>query len=143
MSAPQTQSALEYNKALLSRWFDEVWNQGRRATIHELLAADCVLHDGNQEIRGRDEFLRFHDELRAEFSQFSIRPVEKLAEGDLACLRWSVECVHTATGQKLHFTGTSIVRIRNGQLVEGWQNWDQAAMNAQLLGKASAAGGNG
>jgi predicted SnoaL-like aldol condensation-catalyzing enzyme len=133
MSAPQTQSVLEHNKALLVRWFDEVWNQGRRATIHELLATDCVLYDGNEEIRGPDEFMKFHDGLRAEFSQFSIQPIQQLAEGDLSCMHWSVDCVHTATGRKIHLTGTSIVRVQDGQFVEGWQNWDKAAMNAQLL----------
>jgi predicted ester cyclase len=132
MSAPQTQSVLEHNKALLVRWFDEVWNQGRRATIHELLAADSVLHDGNEDLRGPDEFMKMHDDLRAQFSQFSIQPIKALAEGDLSCLHWSVDCVHTATGRKIHLTGTSIVRVNNDQFVEGWQNWDKAAMNAQL-----------
>jgi predicted ester cyclase len=133
MTAPQTQSTLEHNKALLVRWFDEVWNQGRAATIHELLAADFVLYDGNEQIHGPHEFLKMHDGLRAEFSQFSIQPVQQLAEGDLASLHWSVDCVHTATGRKIHLTGTSIVRVKNGQFVEGWQNWDKAAVDAQVL----------
>ena len=34
-------------KATLIRWFEEVWNQGRRETIDELLPEDCVIHDGN------------------------------------------------------------------------------------------------
>jgi predicted ester cyclase len=133
MSAPQTQSILEHNKALLVRWFDEVWNQGRVATIHELFSPECVLHDGDQQYRGPEEFMKFYDALRGEFSQFSVRPIEMLAEGDRASIHWSVDCVHTATGRKIHLTGTSIVRIKDGQFVEAWQNWDKAAMNAQLL----------
>jgi predicted ester cyclase len=133
MSAPQAQTTLEQNKALMVRWFDEVWNQDRTATIHELFGRECVLHDGDQEYRGPDEFMKFRDALRAEFSQFSIQPIEKVAEGDLVSMHWRVECVHSATGQKIHLTGTSIVRIRDGQFVEAWQNWDKAAMDAQLL----------
>jgi predicted SnoaL-like aldol condensation-catalyzing enzyme len=137
MSAPQTQSVSEYNKALLVRWFDEVWNQNRVETIYDLFAPDGVLHDGDQEYRGPDEFKKFHDELRSQFSQFSIQPVATLAESDLAGVHWRVECVHTATGKNIHLTGTSIARVRDGQLVEAWQNWDKAAVDAQVLAGAS------
>jgi predicted SnoaL-like aldol condensation-catalyzing enzyme len=135
MTAPQTQSTPEYNKALLVRWFDEVWNQGRVATIHELFGRECVLHDGDQQYRGPEEFLKFYDALRAEFSQFSVRPIETLAEGDIASIHWSVDCVHTASGRKVHLTGTSMVRIRDGQFAEAWQNWDKAGLDAQLLAR--------
>jgi hypothetical protein len=36
----------EANKALAKRWFEEVWNHGRRETIRELLAPDAVIQDG-------------------------------------------------------------------------------------------------
>ena len=133
MSAPQTQSVLEHNKALLVRWFDEVWNQGRAATIHELFGRECVLHDGDRQYRGPEEFIEFHDGLRAQFSQFFVKPIESLAEGDLASIHWRADCVHTETGKKIRLTGTSIVRIKDGQFVEAWQNWDKAAVDAQLL----------
>lgn len=141
MSSPQAQSTIEHNKALLFRWFDEVWNQSRTATVQEMLAPDCVLHDGDDELRGPDGFMRFHDDLRAEFSQFVVRPVQQVAEGDLACMHWRVECVYTATGQKIHSTGTSVVRIKDGRFVEAWQNWDKATVNAQLIAGTSSSGG--
>ena len=31
----------ETNKALIRRWFDEVWNKGRAEAIYELIAPDC------------------------------------------------------------------------------------------------------
>ncbi len=40
----QEQSTLEENKALLRRWFDEVWNQGHAEAIDEMFAADGVAH---------------------------------------------------------------------------------------------------
>ena len=122
----------EQNKHLLLRWFEEVWNQSRRETIEELCAPDCILYDGSRTMRGREEVLRFHDNLRAEFADFRITPVVALAEGDLASLRWDVACRHIATGKAIHLTGISIVRFRNGQVIEGWQNYDEAAIAAQL-----------
>jgi len=132
MSPASPQSSLEQNKHLVIRWFDEVWNQGRRETINELYATGCVLHDGANAYRGPEEFIRFHDVLRAQFSEFSIKPIISLAEGDLACVHWSVDCRHTASGKPVHLTGMSIVRIRDGRFVEAWQNWDAAGLPAQL-----------
>ena len=43
------------NKALVRRWFDEVWNQGREDTIDELLAATAIAHglgEGDQPVTG-------------------------------------------------------------------------------------------
>jgi len=59
MTAPQTQSIQEQNKQLLARWFDEVWNQGRRKTIHEIYGADAVLHDGRTAIEDPTSFAAF------------------------------------------------------------------------------------
>jgi predicted SnoaL-like aldol condensation-catalyzing enzyme len=132
MSHANAQSALEGNKALVVRWFDEVWNQGRRETIKDLFAAEGLLHDGASTYRGPEEFTAFYDKLRAQFSNFSIQPIVSLAEGDHACVHWSAELVHTASGTPVRITGTSVVRVSNGQFVEAWQNWDGAGLEARL-----------
>ena len=140
MSYANAPSSLQGNKAVVIRWFDEVWNQGRRETIRELFAAQGVLHDGAITYQGPEEFTRFYDKLRAEFSKFSLRPIVSLAEGDLACVHWTVECVHTASGTPVRLTGTSVVRISNGQFVEAWQNWDAAGLAAQLPSESPQTG---
>lgn len=132
MSASQPLSPLEFNKHLVVRWFEEVWNQSRREVIFELLSPDCVIHDGANKIRGHDAFAAFHDQLRLDFDDFRITPGVALAEGDLASLRWTVNARHKASGKRTEMTGISIVRIKDGKFVEAWQNWDQASMAAQL-----------
>jgi len=134
MSTPQMQTTAEQNKQLMVRWFEEVWNQGRRETIHELFAEKGVLHDGTTIYRGPDEFCRFFDTFRSQFSDFRTTPVISLAEGDLACLHWSISFRHKASDKPLSVTGTSVVRFQNGKLIEGWQNWDAASLSAQLPG---------
>jgi len=134
-SASQPLSTQEQNKHLVLRWFEEVWNQGRRETIFELFPADAVLHDGETNFRGPEEFCRFYDTLRSQFSDFRITPIVTLAEGDLACLHWRDDFRHTATAQPIQVTGTSVVRVENGRLTEAWQNWDAASLNAQLASK--------
>jgi predicted SnoaL-like aldol condensation-catalyzing enzyme len=132
MSATGAQSVLAQNKALVLRWFKEVWNEARFETVAELFAPDGVIHDGPATFRGPQEFAGFYHGLRAQFSDFSIQPVVTLAEDDLVCVHWSADFRHTESGKPLHVSGTSVVRIANGQFVEGWQNWDSAGLEAQL-----------
>ena len=132
MSTSQQQTISEQNKALLHRWFEELWNQGRLETIKELFAKDGVLHDGADTYRGPEEFMRFYNALRLEFSNVRILPIVSLSENDLACVHWSADGKHTATGKPVHITGMSIVRIKNGQFVEAWQNWDAAGAAKQV-----------
>jgi predicted SnoaL-like aldol condensation-catalyzing enzyme len=134
MAAPQAQTTAEQNKQTMVRWFEEVWTQGRRETINELYAENGVLHDGSTIYRGREEFCRFYDALHSQFSDFRATPVISLAEGDLACLHWSIAFRHKATDKAVRVTGTSVVRFQNGQLIEAWQNWDAASLARQLPG---------
>jgi predicted SnoaL-like aldol condensation-catalyzing enzyme len=134
MSTPESESILELNKRLLCRFFDEAWNKGRREVIKELFAKTGILHDGGRQFHGPAGFTHFYDIMRGHFSQISIRPIVALAEGDLVCVRWSADCVHTPTRTTVNLTGISIVRIKDGQFIEAWQNWDAAGLLAQIPG---------
>jgi predicted SnoaL-like aldol condensation-catalyzing enzyme len=133
------QTTTDQNKQTVVRWFEEVWNQGKRETIHELFAENGVLHDGTTTFRGPDEFCRFFDAFRSDFFDFRAQPLVSLAEGDLACLHWSISFRHKASNKPLHVTGTSVVRFQNGQMIEAWQNWDAASLSLQLPGYSAAA----
>jgi predicted SnoaL-like aldol condensation-catalyzing enzyme len=137
MSSTAT-NTLDQNKHLVMRWFEEVWNKGRRDTIAQMMAPDGVIYDGAITIHGPAEFEKFYDRLRAQFSNFKISPVLALAEGDLACVHWFAEFKHNASDKMAHITGTSIVRIKDGRFAEAWQNWDAAAMAAQISGQEVA-----
>lgn len=134
-SASAPLSTTQQNKHLVLRWFNEVWNQSRRDTIFELFSPDGVIHDGPRDFRGPEEFARFYDALRQQFSNFEIIPIISLAEGDRVCVHWSCSMLHTATHKPLHLTGTSVVRVEDGHFVEGWQNWDAAHLYTQLTGQ--------
>jgi len=131
-TSAQPLSAGEQNKHLVHRWFEELWNQGRTDLIAELFAPECVLHEGSLEIHGPQEFKRFHDGIREQFADIRITPGISLSEGDLASLRWTVQCRDKASGKNVIVTGISIVRVKDGRFVEAWQNWDQAGVAAQL-----------
>jgi hypothetical protein len=58
--APMTEQERELGR----RWFDEVWNKGRREAIAELLSPDSVLHEAGIDSKGPDGFYPLFDRLR-------------------------------------------------------------------------------
>ncbi len=132
----------EQNTSLIRRWFDEVWNQGRLGTIHELMAPDAIgIGQGGAgaAIHGPAEFQTFVERLRAAFPDISVTVEDVFAAGDKVAARWSATMTHQgnemgipASGKRVRVTGISMVRIANGQIVAGWDNWDELGMMRQI-----------
>jgi predicted ester cyclase len=136
----------ELERDLGRRWFEEIWNQGRREAIAELLAPDGVIHDGDIDTIGPDGFYPFFERIRGTLSAIQVTVNDTLADGDRICVRWSCTGKHTGeglgiapTGVVVHVTGISILRVAGGKLVEGWQNWDMLGMMEQIQGLRKAA----
>jgi ketosteroid isomerase-like protein len=60
----QEENTQKQNKALVQRWFNEVWNKGRADAIDELFADDGVAHglsdDVSTPLTGPNGFRPFH-----------------------------------------------------------------------------------
>ena len=133
----------EENKALINRWFEEVWNCGDAQAIDELLAPDGVVHGlvdaGGNPVRGLAAFHEFHSQFRGAFPDIAVTLEDVIAEGDRVVARCSVRGTHTgaelgfaATNAPVQFEGIAIVRIENGKIVEAWNHFDFLEMNKQL-----------
>ena len=133
----------EENKALLRRWFDEVWNKGNAEAIDELLAADGIAHglsdDESNPLKGPPDFKPFHTTFRGAFPDMEVIVEDMIAEGDKVVARCSVRGSHSgdqlgiaASNAPVAFTGIAIVRIKDGKIVEAWNNFDFMTMNKQI-----------
>jgi len=132
----------EANKTLVRRWFEEVWNQGREESIHELFAADGVgygLGDTEAPVHGPAEIKPFVRNLRGALPDLHMKIEDIMAEGDKVTVRITVNGAHQGeqlgvapTGRRVHIEGIVIVRIANGQIVEGWNSWDQLGLLRQI-----------
>jgi steroid delta-isomerase-like uncharacterized protein len=138
------------NIEVVKRWFDEVWNKGRMESIDELFAADGIaygLGEAGKDVQGAQEFKPFVQRIRGAFPDIRITVGDTISEGDKIAARFSATMTHTgddlrfpATGGRVAVSGMSFTRIRNGQIVEGWNNWDIYGMmqHAGLCGPPSA-----
>ena len=133
----------EDNKALMQRWFDEVWNQGNDKAIDELLADDAVIHGlvdaTGAPVQGPEEFRNFHRQFRGAFPDIKVNVDDIFSEGDKVVARCSVRGKHTgdhlgfaATNAPIEFGGIAIARFENGKIAEAWNHFDFLEMNKQL-----------
>ena len=133
----------EDNVAIVRRWFEEVWNRGRADAIEEMFAEDGVAHglaDGSgAELRGPAHFREFHGRFREAFPGIEVVVEDAISEGDKVAARCTVRAKHeghslgfAATNREVEFTGMTFARVRNGKIVEAWNNFDFMAMFQQL-----------
>jgi len=134
--------SIDANVQLMRRWFQEVWNEGRVETVHELLHPNAVAkgqRGAEEEIRGPEKFVEFVQQIRGAFPDIHIKVEDVFGAGDKVVLRWSGTMTHTGhgigfppSGRAVHSRGITIAKFVDGQIVEGWDNWDQLGMLEQI-----------
>lgn len=126
----------------MHRWFEEVWNKGRATAIDEMMAEDAAVHglgEAGVDARGPAAFKPFAARLRGAFPDIQVTIEDTIEEGDLIASRWTARMTHLgdnlgvpATGKQVSVSGMSIGRLRDGKLVEGWNNWDTLSLMEQI-----------
>jgi predicted ester cyclase len=123
------------NKAIIGRWFTDFWGKTYRLEIvDELAAPDMLLqYSLHEPRRGRADIKAFMTDFRKAFPDLDFRgTADLIAEGEYVVGRWEGGGTHTgpafsdflagvlpaASGPKMHFTGTSVLRVVNGKIVE-------------------------
>lgn len=131
----------EENLQLMHRWFREVWNEGKIETVHELLSPDAVGkgQTGQGDIHGPADFVPFVERIRGAFPDIHVTVEDGFGSDDKVVVRWSATMTHRgdhlgipATGKQVQLTGITIARFADGQVIEGWDNWDQLGMLQQI-----------
>jgi steroid delta-isomerase-like uncharacterized protein len=133
----------EENKAVVRRWFDEVWNQGRAEVIEELFDENGIAHgladDPANPIKGPRDYRPFYEVFRQAFPNITVVVEDMVAEGDKVAARCSVRGQHegdfmgrAATKSPVEITGITIIRIENGKIVEAWNNFDFMTLHRQV-----------
>lgn len=131
----------EENKAIVHRYFMEAWGQGNTALVEEVVAPDAVFHDMVRQglPPGRAGVLESMRTFQQGFSDMTYHIYDMIAEGDLVSFRFTSEGTHTGdlqgvppTGRRETVHGMVLVRMRDGQIVEGWMEMDLMGLLQRL-----------
>ena len=126
----------EDNKAIVRRFFEEVWNQKNENVIDEVFAS-TVLFNG-QSIT-RDAVKQALAGRRTSFPDISVTVDDQVAEGDKVSTRRTWRATHRGpyrgiapTGKLVTWTQISVVRLSRGRIVEDWAVADELSILQQL-----------
>jgi predicted ester cyclase len=145
----------ETNKAIVSRWFESFWGKKYDAGIVDELAAPGMLlqYSLHAPRKGHTDIKAFMTEFRNAFPDLNFWGAAALiAEGDYVVGRWDGGGTHTgpafrdfligslpaASGRTMRFTGTTVLKLKDGRIVEeiGLDDGVTALLQLQLI-KAS------
>ena len=122
------------NKAVVGQWFDRFWGRTFDASVIEQIAAPDMLlkYSLHEPRRGRADIKNFITDFRAAFPDLNFwGTADLIAEGDYVVGQWEGGGTHTgpafgdfligglpaATGRRMHFTGTTVLKVINGKIV--------------------------
>ena len=128
---------------IMHQWFEEVWNQRNADTIERLLAADATVHgitdEHGKELVGPVAFRDFQRRFLNAFPNMVVEVVDSVSTADKVAVRCVVRGKHQgdglgikATQKEANFTGMCIAHVKNGKVVEAWNNFDFLVMHTQL-----------
>jgi predicted ester cyclase len=123
------------NKTIVGQWFDRFWGKTFDASVIEQIAAPDMLlkYSLHEPRRGRADIKNFITDFRAAFPDLNFwGTADLLAEGDYVIGQWEGGGTHTGpafkdflagslsanTGKTMRFTGTTILKLKDGKIVE-------------------------
>ena len=130
---------LEKNKAIVRRWYEEMWNKGNLELIDELIAPDVTGHSPIQNVDGVESSKRYVTMTRAAFPDLHFTIEEMIAEGDKVVAVRTLAGTHRGeylgvapTGNHVNITGINIFRIADGRIAETSTFVDRLDLMEQL-----------
>jgi len=129
------------NKALIRRFYEEVWGKGNLLVANEVFATDYVRHDLRPAaaLPGPEGQSKIAADFRAAFPDLKIEIDLLVAEADLVVARWTMEGTNLGpwggkdpTGKHARFSGVNFFRLSEGKVVEIWNHRDDLGLMQQV-----------
>lgn len=129
----------EANKALVRRYFEELWGTGDLSRRDAFLAPGYRGHIGGSEPIDLDGWTAWFRGFRTAFPDAGFVVEDVFGEGDRVAARVTMRGAHLgpldgipATGRVVVVSGMSIERIADGRIVEGWGENNALGLLQQL-----------
>lgn len=106
------------NKALMARFFQQVFNEGDMAIVDAVIGPD---YKYNGHPTSAADTKAWAQSLRSKYPDLHFVIETMLGEDDKVALRWRMLCTDPQSGQKVSATGTNIIVIVNHQAISNDQ----------------------
>jgi steroid delta-isomerase-like uncharacterized protein len=130
---------IEENKALVRRFVEQIFEQGRPEAVDALLADAFVSHTWPSTGDGKADLKRAIDRVSAALAEVRFVIEDLIAEDDRVAARLTAsakqvgEFMGIPPSDRTYTIGEiHIFRIREGKVVEHWHQHDQMGMMSQL-----------
>jgi steroid delta-isomerase-like uncharacterized protein len=129
------------NKALVRRFYEEVWARGNLDVADQVFADEYLRHDfrGGEPEPGPAGQKDIAAAFRAAFPDLTWEIDFLIAEDDLVAGRWTASGTHKGpwagtepTGRTMRFSGMNVFRFADGKVVEIWNHRDDLGLMQQL-----------
>src|SRR6476646_5336147 len=123
--------------ALIRRWVDEIWNEGRYDRLNDFHPA---VFDNHGRPSNPAEARQWHVQMRATFPDLHYMIDDLFASGDQVALRWTASGTQRgdlwdmipATNRRVHWSGMHMLHISSGRIDAVWAVSDSVWMLRQL-----------
>jgi steroid delta-isomerase-like uncharacterized protein len=133
----------EQDKAIVRRWYKDVFEKGNVAQANEVFTANCTLHDPSAPPggwpRGPEGARAIIATYRGAFPDVQFTLEDQLVDGDKVVTRWTARGSNTGefmgmppSGKKAVVQGIEIDRISNGKIAESWISFDALGLLQQV-----------
>lgn len=136
---------IESNKAVVARFYAEMWNGRRVEIVEEIFAPECVTHQmrSGAEVaavpRGAEEMRAHVAAWLASFPDLRFEVEQVIAEGDLVMTRSVMRGTHAgewngiaATNREAAIRMIVVHRLKGGKIVEDWVLVESVGFYQQL-----------
>lgn len=129
-----------HNKALIARYYEELWNRWDFALADELTAESLAFCGSlGISVQGREGFKQYMRTVRAAFPDFHNDIEELIAEDERVVARLTYTGTHhcelfgvAPTGRRVSYAGVALFRIVENRIAEGWVLGDVHGLLRQL-----------
>jgi steroid delta-isomerase-like uncharacterized protein len=131
---------IEARKALIRRYYVEMWNRWDFELADELIAESITFRGSlGVSVAGRDEFKEYMRTVQQALPDFRNHIEELIGEGDKVVARLTYTGTHEGllfgiapTGKKVSYGGVAFFRISGHCIAEGWVLGDRQGLIEQL-----------
>src|SRR5262249_12995727 len=129
------------NKALIRRFYDEVWNGGNLDVCDEVFADDYIRHDlrATHAAPGPEGQKQIAGAFRTAFPDLRFTVLALIAEDDYVVGQWRATGTHQGrwaavepTGKTATLAAVNVFRFEDGKVAEIWNYRDDLGLLEQL-----------